>query len=186
MDISNLRCFLSEDNISLHKDHYGNLLSLSNVIYKSFPALKDVDPNDLKKIRIKSVRQNEYLPALNLAHLHKIFFGSFTDKPARCDYIRKWYSSEDDFLYGAYLAARESFSSFVYFFVHRDGRPDFKITDGESYSFEYSPVLAVDLFEHSYFMDYGFDRDRYIRRAFSVLNLEKLGNYFKEQKSLDT
>ena len=37
-----------------------------------------------------------------------------------------------------------------------------------------SPCLCIDLYEHAYFGDYGFDRKRYISAALSVLDLSKL------------
>ena len=38
----------------------------------------------------------------------------------------------------------------------------------------YTPLLAVDLFEHSYFIDYGFEKEKYLSSALSNLNLSRL------------
>ena len=36
------------------------------------------------------------------------------------------------------------------------------------------PVLALDVFEHAYFRDFGFDKGRYIRAALSYLDLSRV------------
>ncbi len=38
-----------------------------------------------------------------------------------------------------------------------------------------APVLAIDVSEHAYFIDYGFDKREYLLRAIPYLDLEKLG-----------
>ena len=37
-----------------------------------------------------------------------------------------------------------------------------------------APALAIDVCEHAYFMDYGFDRERYLVSALPYLNVAEL------------
>ena len=39
------------------------------------------------------------------------------------------------------------------------------------------PKLAIDISEHAYFLDYRFEKDKYIRSAISNLNISLLDNY---------
>ena len=46
--------------------------------------------------------------------------------------------------------------------------------DCEQLSHLGTPILAVDVCEHTYFMDYGFDKQRYLIQSLPYLNLAKL------------
>ena len=46
--------------------------------------------------------------------------------------------------------------------------------DGLSLCLPAPPALAIDVSEHAYFLDYGFDKQRYIMAALPFLDLSKL------------
>ena len=47
---------------------------------------------------------------------------------------------------------------------------------------KYDVRLAVDLCEHAYFYDYGFDKKSYLKAALSSLDLSKIENTVEKKK----
>ncbi len=78
-------------------------------------------------------------------------------------------------MYELLCHAKSSRSEFV--FVYKPTRREIKIKDmkeGFDAFIGEEPVLALDIAEHTYFLDYQFKRDEYLRRATSHLAISKL------------
>ena len=66
--------------------------------------------------------------------------------------------------------------------IFADKRKNLAFTYGESLVdviIKNEPLLAIDLWEHAYFSDYGFDKKRYVKNLLPYINLDKINNFYK-------
>ena len=165
--------FLSETNIGMHKEYLRELCLKLSIFEKTYPDLVDKDLVGILKSGIPKNEKEE--AALLKADIisHKVFFDSFDSRSGVCEAIRHKWGSEASFLHSLY---EKCVSSNGFLFIYRNkGGIGYYI--GDNYRTEllkHIPILAVDLFEHSYFYDYGFNKRGYIQKALSNLNLSKL------------
>lgn len=163
---------LSEENISLHKEYVRQMRLRYSILESDLPRLKGASVSDLPRLRLDKRDLCDALDLLPEIVLHGIFFDSFTDKKyTRSEAVTSLYGSEANLLNELYRLSKGSRSGFLV--VGRDCRASL-VTDFADAFRQGDPALAVDLFEHAYFLDYGFDRDRYVLNCLSHLNLKKL------------
>lgn len=175
MDYSAMLTFLTEDNIKRHFSYMRTLKLKYSILEKSLPEIKGKTPLEISRMSLKKSVKSEILPNLVSIKSHETYFRSFTANPAPCREIKKFYSSEDAFCYEAFTIAREFDYGFVYVIIDERGRLEIKHTSTLPYvHLREEPILALDLYEHAYFLDYGFSRDEYLRSAISHFNLSKL------------
>ena len=48
------------------------------------------------------------------------------------------------------------------------------------YSYGYTPVMALDLWEHAYYLDYKSNRDLYINNFFKLVDFEKINKLYEQ------
>ena len=166
--------FLSERNISLHTEYARELGNRFSIFEKSYPELKDKDARGISRARIARGEREEALRLYCEISAHRLFFSSFCDKCPRCGKIARAYGSEAGFLYEllTYSREREGF-----LLIYTDTRGEIGYRAGREYCevfLRYSPILALDLCEHAYFLDYGFDKYAYLKNALSRLDLSKI------------
>ena len=172
--MSGLRTFLTEENINLHK-RYLEALKLSHSINeKSMPNIAGMSPREVMRCSIPTAVRNEVVANLLDIRAHELYFSSFCHRRKRVDAIRRYYSSEEAFLYDAFLLARGEKFGFLVFYTDTRGVPKFTVTEDCSSLLRIPARLAVDLYEHSYFLDYGFEREKYLRAALEHLDIERL------------
>lgn len=173
-----LRTFLSVQNIDLHKEYLRQLRLKYSILEKSIPMLKGAELADIPRLGIKvSEREEALLLKLEIMS-HEIYFSSFTDKYQPCPIAAKHYGTENNFVYEVYKTARELGSGFLFISLDSRGKPVLTFAEGARAVIpKYQPILAIDLFEHASFLDYGFERERYIENAAAHLNLSKLTEY---------
>ena len=126
------------------------------------------------KMRLTNKDKTEILELRSEIIAHELFFNSFAEpyKASKC--VRRSHRSEASFLYELYEKAKHCDSGFLLIYKERE---HVKCYVGREYCeviLKNTPLLALDLYEHAYFYDYGFNKDRYIERALSVLDLGKL------------
>ena len=89
--------------------------------------------------------------------------------------LKKYYSSENSFLYEAEQLALSADGGFLYIALDDRRVPQPRLSESNRFAcIKDTPLLAVDLCEHAYFSDYSFDKKRYLRAALSHLDLSKL------------
>lgn len=167
--------FLSRDSILSHMDYMKNLSLKYSIIEKSYPALSG---RDIFKIRGRELPRSVRDEAEELMReilSHKIYFNSFAENLAPCPEIRKLYPSEDSFCYEVLSLARACDGGFIYVFSGGGSSPRILHSSKTPRVFEReAPTLALDLSEHAYFADYGFERDNYLKSAVARLDINKL------------
>ena len=175
MDFKALRRFLSEENIRRHLSYLRSLRLKLSIIEKSVAGIKGKSQGEILSMSLSKAVKREIIPLLANINLHETYFSSFTAEPRPSELIKKYHGSESAFCYRMKEAARGSDHGFLYVFKDQRGRPDFGVLrDIDISASEITPVLAVDLYEHAYFADYGYDYEGYLKGALSHLDFSKL------------
>lgn len=165
MNQSAMRQFLSEENITRHKDYLNSMRGKLSIIEKSF--------NDKKNMDIKT--RNEYNYLRKCISSHELFFNSFKLSSGKCANIKKYFSSKERFIYDLMEISKNKESGFIYVYVDKRKTPqiDYSTDFSDPYS-KFEPILAFDLYEHVYFADYGFKKADFLKNALVYLDLDAL------------
>lgn len=169
-----IREFLSEDNLNLHISHMRNASYKYSILEKSIACLQDKSLYDLPYLRLSRDDREEAINLLSYIESHKCYFDSFAHLNKKCDSVRKYFGSEEKFLYEIFETSRYESHAFLYVYLDNRNKPQVEVAAPENIYTKYNPVLALDLYEHAYFMDYGFEKEKYLRGAISRLDIEKL------------
>lgn len=166
--------FLSEENISLHREYVRKKQLELSILESSIPGLSGASVADIWHMRLTRRDRQDAL-ALKLETLmHGIFFSSFSGvSHPRSEYVTRSFGSEAAFLNEVYKLALAQPYGFVA--VFNKGRDIVlgQVLDARDIRV-HQPVLAIDVCEHAYFADYGFDKRRYLVSALPYLDVTKL------------
>ena len=166
-----MNAFLSEEEILKHKEYLRQLKLKYSILEKSIPGIENKDFRDISRI-LRTDEREEVLNLLSKIRLHELFFSSFTDTPMkRNSLVCRQYGSEANFLYQLLKIGRDAAPTFLCITV-RKGRILPVLTE-DFFSLD-TPLLALDLYEHAYFCDYGFNREKYLECALSYLDLDRI------------
>lgn len=166
--------FLSERNIEMHKEYLNTLILKYNVFLKSYPELTGRDVKGIFKTRIPRRERAEAEKLYSEIVAHKLYFSSFSDRNISSERIKKEYGSVASFLYFIAEECKKADKGFL--FICDDGKSlsAFAAEYSEDILRTKNAVLALDLCEHAYFYDYGFDKESYILNAISHFDLRKI------------
>ena len=164
---------LSEDTLNLHKNYLKDLKLKYSVWEKSIPEISGKGIREISRMRIK---EKEEIQALLLEILcHDVYFSSFGKEYQRSFEVKKRFRTEASFLYELYEASKNESEGFLLIYFNR-GLVDYTFANKGSI-LRCEPILALDLCEHSFFLDFGFDRDSYLKKSLSLINLNSLDNF---------
>ena len=167
-----LRLVVSENALKLHREYLIDIEHKISILRKSIPGLSDTINEVIRGSFQKEVKR-EAIVLLFERDCHKIFFESFAEVPGEVPCIKSRYSSENAFVYELYRYILKHGNGI--YCVYRDRRGNFCFDRAEVvYPFTTDKILIVDFCEHSYFLDYGFNMEKYLRNALSHLNLARL------------
>ena len=171
MDKTGLRLFLSERAIGLHKEYIERCRLKLSILGKSGYKVEQSYP-ELRRERLGDAR-TEILTLSREIYLHEIYFDSFAEGSSARPIFKSRFGSLAGFLYRLEREAMASEGGFL--LVSRLGEEIMiSHSSGIGDRFRGTPILALDLYEHAYFLDYGFEKQAYIRGALSRLNTAKL------------
>lgn len=158
--------FLSEENISLHKEYYRNLKHKFSILEKSIPNLSGKTLNELYELKLSRQIRTEAIALKREIYLHEVYFSSFTDREraqsSQNTRIRAQFGSWQSFVFEAYMLARELEGGFL---VVYEGKDKIELVHSEKIYRLPRLLLALDLCEHAYFLDYRFGKDDYLKLA---------------------
>ena len=175
MNYNPMLTFLSEGSIKSHIEYLRGERLRHSIEEKSFPEIKGKSPKEISSMNIKKSIKSEILPRLVNIKLHENYFSSFSSTPTTCKPIKKFYSSEDAFLYEILNIAKGAEYGFLYITADERRTPRIRLSvESDRVFVREFPILSLDLCEHAYFPDYSFDRDKYLRAALAHLDLSKL------------
>lgn len=167
--------FLSEENIALHREYVKGKRLKYSIIESSLPQLKGKEIRDIHRMKISLRDKCDAVDLMSEIRLHDIFFSSFSDvRYPRCQTLVGEYGSEANFLNLLYRRALAHPYGFLLVYA-QCGRVEIDAVYDFPRAFEKKePTLAIDVCEHSYFMDYGFDKERYLVSMLPYLDIAKL------------
>lgn len=153
---------------------YRRLLSAKlSLLQKSFPGRGNLTAREIALAGFRGAERETVALAREIV-LHDVFFSSFSAKQGKVPAALHRYSSDAAFRYDLFLTAKGARDGFLCVFCNRRGDACFEIASPPDFRLTVLPRLAVDLAEHAYFYDFGFDQERYLSVALSCLDLSKL------------
>lgn len=175
--MSGIYGFLSERAIEQHKEYLQTLKYRYSVCRKTYPEISDKGMGEIQRLRMKEREMEEILRLKCDIVFHECFFNSFSAPYIKSKRVAAEFGSEASFLYEIYMCANRVSRGFVA--VADNGKGLCIFNTEEAYhkicrARLYEPILAIDMEEHAYFSDYGFNKEEYLKRALSALNLGAL------------
>lgn len=178
MNVGLMSSFLSDINIKRHLDHLREEKLRYSILEKSFPILIDKTPREILRLNIEHRVKQEAFSLACYIKSHECFFNSFNNE------IRGNYNCSltvEKMFYNMYCDAISREGCFLFVYVDKNGIPKWSFSkEGNGEFVLFQPILSIDLYEHTYFLDYGFDKKRFIRTAISYLDISSLDNLIKK------
>jgi len=175
MNIKAMKLFLSEGSIGAHLEYFRRLRLIHSANEKCYPSAKCETAENVMKLQIKRAEKIRLISNMNELRLHECFFSSFVELPRQVREIKKYYTSEEAFCYELMEACMLTEYGFVYVALDNRRRPLIRTVEKYRELDLYAkPLLAIDVCEHAYFSDYGFDKKRYLRSLLSKIDLSRL------------
>ncbi|MBO5945086.1 MAG: hypothetical protein J6Q69_00610 [Clostridia bacterium] len=173
---------ISKTSEIMHKDLLHNLKLRQSIFEKSYPILCGKDIREIDKLKIPYGEREEYKELLSNVYAHELFFSSLSDTPGINNTVRRTYGSEAAFLYELLNRCMKLDCGFLLIYRKGAGVGVYTGCDLVSIFMTYDVRLAVDLYEHAYLFDYGFDKKSYLKAALSSLDLSKIENVVEKRK----
>ena len=168
--------FVSEENYSKHKSEVEKILHRLHILEKTYPEAVARGVCGIMRLRRRIPDATKMAALCADVELHRMFFDSFSDRtmiPSAA--AREAFSSEAALLS---LLLRDGMQfSHGFVCIGRDRRGNLVVrasADPLAIYTDVEPTLAVDVCEHAYYGDYGFDKERYLRTALAHLKLSLL------------
>ena len=175
MNFKAMNLFLSEENIKRHLEYLRTLRLKYSILEKGVPEIKGKGIKDITMSSLNRKIKDEAMSLLWQIKTHEVFFNSFSESPIWPDSMKKQFSSREKFLYDLMIKATDGEYGYLYIFSDNQKRIRSLFTNRFDGAFlQYQPLLCIDLYEHSYFCDYGFAKDKFIKGALAYLDTGKL------------
>lgn len=172
MNFKALNLFLSEDNIRRHIEHNNSVKLKLSILEKSVPKIIGCSICEIKQMKLDKDIKEEAARLIGYIRSHDLFFDSFVEHNNACGHKALWI---EQLLYNIYTEALSLDFGFMYLF--KDGRGGIKTSfspNGEYIIENQKPILSLDLFEHTYYLDYGFKKDKFLKNALCHLDISRL------------
>ena len=168
-----MRCFLSEENMTIHKREVDRERARLSIYEKSLPEIVGKDIRRVRSMRIDSDYKEKILGLKRYIMLHDAYFSSFSDKPVPLRGLKKYYPSRESLIFECRERMLREKHGFLCFYKTQ-GAPKIMVQDETSETLFEPPTLAVEISEHAYFLDYAFERDRYFTASLERLRFDIL------------
>ena len=175
MNYKAMNMFLSEDNINEHLDYLYKLRLKYSLLVKSIPEIKGKNIVDLLRSGINRKIQEEAIDLLWQIKSHELFFDSFAINTSFNASKKINNLSYERFIYDFLIESKCKDLGFMYICKGKNGQ----IVTKYSYSFDdafihYEPILCIDLFEHTYFLDYRFNKEKFLKNALVYFDIGRI------------
>ena len=170
-----MKRFLSEESITYHIDYVKQKRLKYSIIESSVPMLHGADVRDIYRMKIDTRDRRDAIELLSEIRLHDVFFSSFSEPVyPRSSTVADAYGNEANFLNCVYRRCLALSHGFVLIYLLGTRIEVRGCTDYPDAFRRCDPVLAMDVCEHAYYSDYGFDKERYLLSALPYLDLTRL------------
>ena len=175
--------FLSEENLTLHKEYLKKSRLKYSILEKSIEGIKSKSIREILHTRLPDRDAGDVFGLLPEIELHELYFASFSDrKNSSSSVVRRIYGAEGALLNELYRLGMALDHGFLAV-IRRGLRIEALALNDYIASFTRGyPMLAIDVCEHAYFLDYHFDKSAYLINALSYLDLKKIDVFFSENE----
>ena len=173
----NMMRFVGENTARLHREHLNNIKLRYSILEKSEPRLGGLTVGAIKTCRrVDSAIKSDAIALLSDISAHELYFSSYGMPGGRCERLRKTYGSESAFLYSVLKGALDFGEGYCFIADCGKAIRSINVKSAREIYLEPKivPKLCIDLYEHAYFGDYGFNREGYLSAALYSLDLSKL------------
>ena len=139
-----MRCFLSEENLTLHKREFEKMRSRLSIYEKSLPEIKNMSIKDVRMSRIDKDYKEDILYLKRYLMLHSVYFSSFSEKKRAPNTLLRYFSSRESFAYECLTAMRPARHGFLCLYK-TNGAPGISILHAESQNLFCPPALCIEI-----------------------------------------
>lgn len=192
INYTELNPVLSDQTIFVHHDrHYQNYVNKLNTLLKKIGSNEKSAKTIVLEIdKFPLDARDDILYNASAVINHELYFNSMdkTGNHEPMDDIKKAidkkYGSFGQFKKEFILKANKLVGS-GYTFLVLDENNDLQIMNlsnqDSPYSYGYRPIMALDLWEHAYYLDYLNKRDEYINNFFDVVSFNNINENYKNE-----
>ena len=185
-----LEPYISDRTLNIHyNNHYLNYLSnlnklVGNTKYTKVELFNNIDSFDIDL-------RDKILFNLGGVVNHELYFNNFSlnnnniPKGSIKTAIDKQYGNYDNFKKEFKNIALELTGSGYTFLVINDNKELQIINMGNQespYMYGMVPIIALDLWEHAYYLDYQNNKSKYIDAFFNILDFDKINSLYEKNK----
>ena len=187
LSYDSLEPVINDQNLSIHYNkHYEKYVSNLNELLPNYnkdvvDVLKNINSFD-KKIRA------QILLNAGGTYNHELYFLSMNNKPYTTNNLVKSIIKQ----YGSYEKFKEEFiksanklvgSGYTFLVLKNNALDIVNLPNQENpYTYNMIPLLALDLWEHAYYLTYFNDRNAYINNFFQIINYDNANKIYEEAK----
>lgn len=160
-----------------YKENLNKLVMTDDLV----KLIKNIDKYDLKK-------RDEILYNVGGVLNHELYFSSMNHKNRMPTgklkiAIDKKYGSYDKFKREFIRKANMMIGSgYTFLVINKNGLDIINLSNQETpYLYNMIPLLALDLWEHAYYLDYQSDRANYINNFFQIIDFDLSSKLYEEQ-----
>lgn len=191
LDYKNLSPYISDDTLNIHLNIYkDNLESLNKLLkqanYDYRYSMKDL----IKHIDIFPLNiRGEILYYLSSVLNHNLYFYNISNNKYLDPVgligkdINKYFGNYNNFKQ-EFTNKALNLKGSGYTFLVREKNGGLKIintsNEDSPYYYDYEPIIGLDLWEHSYFLDYYNDKNTYIANFFKIIDFNKINKYYEK------
>ena len=188
---SSLYPYLNYEVINVHYSNiYLNYVIILNKLleinkYKYNYSLKELVFNiDIFPLNVRG----EILYYLGAVLNHNLYFYNISNKKNILpigkikEDIDKYFGNYDEFKSEFIKKANNLKGSGYTFLVHDGNKLDIINTSNEDtpYSYNFIPIICLDLWEHAYYLEYLSNREAYINNFFNIIDFNKINIYYEK------
>lgn len=186
LNYNSLEPVIDDETLNIHYNkHYGKYVDNLNKLLPNEDdasyVIKNIDLYPLDK-------RGDILYNTGGVLNHELYFLSMSDKPFKenklyLDIIKK-YGSFDNFKQQFTIVSNKLVGSGYTFLVINNNNLDIvNMSNQENpYTYDMVPLLALDLWEHAYYLKYKNNRDEYVNNFFSIIDFDNANKIYEENK----
>lgn len=167
-----MELFLSAASIREHKEHLRELRHKASILKKSGVDFEKAAKGERCRVLLSKKERSEIEKLLHDIKMHEIYFSSFGQSFIPCQKIKQRFGSENNFAYLISRYAEQMNDGFLCVWSDRRGKIAF--SDSRELAKDAEIFLAIDLYEHAYFKDYGFKKNAYVRAALAHFDFSRI------------
>lgn len=191
LNYNDLSPYISADTLNIHLNIYKDNLAILNRLLKQNNYDYKYSMKDLiKYIDIFPLNiRGEILYYLSSILNHNLYFYNISNNK----YLEPvgLIGKDINKYFGNYTNFKQEFTNKAlnlkgsgYTFLVREKNGTLKIintsNEDSPYYYDYEPIIGLDLWEHSYFLDYYNDKSTYIANFFKIIDFNKINKYYEK------